>query len=48
MQSYDDIPIKPTTKLKLVLLPPKEPKIVTQDDIKYFYKKLANILIAEN
>ena len=38
---------KPTTKLKLVLLPPKENKTVSNDDVKFFYKKLATILLSE-
>lgn len=42
------LPLKPTSELKLVLLPPEEPEEVTEEDIKYFYRKLANILIAED
>lgn len=41
------IPLKPGNELKLILIPPKEDKEVTKDDVKYFYKKLANILISE-
>ena len=44
----DIVVSKPTTKLKLTLLPPKENKSVTNDDVKYFYKKLATILISNN
>lgn len=44
----DVIPLKPTTELKLILLPPEEPEEVSEEDIKYFYKNLANILMNEN
>ncbi len=39
---------KPTDKLKLILLPPKEHEEITEEKIKNFYKNLANILIEEN
>ena len=43
-----DIPHKPTDKLKLILLPPKEYEEITEEKIENFYKNLANILIEEN
>lgn len=42
------IPLKPTTELELILLPPEESEEVSEEDVKYFYKTLANILISEN
>lgn len=48
MQSSKVVPLKPTTKLKLVLIPPKEPEPVTQEDVKYFYKKLISIFLENN
>lgn len=49
MEVFSEIKISKSKKeLRLVLLPPKESKDVTEDDIKYFYKSLANILISEN
>ncbi len=44
----DVIPLKPTAELKLILLPPEKPEEVSEEDIKYFYKNLANILMSEN
>lgn len=38
---------KPTTDLKLVLIPPEETE-VTPEDVKNFYKNLTNILMNEN
>lgn len=38
------IPLKPTTDLELILLPPEEKEEVSKEDIKYFYKNLTNIL----
>lgn len=42
------IPLKPTTELKLILLPPEEKETPTKEDVKNFYKNLANILLSEN
>lgn len=42
------IPLKPTTELELILLPPEDEEEVSGEDVKYFYKTLANILISEN
>lgn len=48
MEEPSDIKTKSMKELKLILLPPKEPEVVTEDDVKCFYKRLANILISEN
>ena len=49
MEVFSEIKISKSKKeLQLVLLPPKESKVVTEDNIKHFYKSLANILISEN
>ena len=39
---------KPTDKLTLILLPPKQQEEVTQEDVKNFYKNLTSILMSEN
>lgn len=39
---------KPTSDLKLILLPPKHQEEVTQEDVKNFYKNLTSILMSEN
>lgn len=38
---------KPTSKLKLKLLPPREQKDITRIDIINFYKNLINIFYCE-
>ena len=40
--------IKPTSDLKLILLPPKHQEEVAQEDVKFFYKNLTSILMSEN
>lgn len=40
--------LKPTTKLKLVLLPPSEKEEVGKEDIKNFYINLAKILLSDD
>lgn len=42
------LPLKPTTTLKLKLLPPKEPEEITEEKIKNFYKNLVSILMEED
>lgn len=42
------LPLKPTTKLKLKLLPPVEQEQITQDKIINFYTDLIKILASEN
>ncbi|MBQ8460572.1 hypothetical protein IJ541_10805 [bacterium] len=39
---------KPTDKLTLILLSPKQQEKVTQEDVKNFYKNLTSILMSEN
>lgn len=39
---------KPTTELKLILLPPAEPEEVSPEDVKFFYKNLMCILNDNN
>ena len=36
---------KPTDEIELILLPPKESKEISPEDIKFFYKNLLNILL---
>lgn len=39
---------KPTDKIELILLPPKQKEEVTEDDVKNFYKNLTAILLSED
>lgn len=41
------VSLKQSDKLELILLPPKEPEQVTQEDVKYFFKNLINIFLEE-
>ena len=43
-----NIHYKPTDKLELILLPPKEPEEITEEKIKNFYKNLVSILMEED
>lgn len=48
MNYPSDIKTRSMKRLKLILLPPKEQEDVTEDDVKCFYKRLANILISND
>lgn len=47
-QPANVVQLKPTTKLKLKLLPPDEQEQITQEKIINFYTDLIKILVNEN